>query len=252
MQNSFKKWIERGLSQSSLSLYRQCPYAFRLSYLSKQEPIFWDPTVLDVGKLVHDAIDLYYKNDYLTEGSADDILYYSYSYLKKSWDVSLKVEDLLKAHTCLDNHSRWEHKNTLSEFNTKPLTEQKISQDGYYGILDYIDLNNCKVIDWKTGKNAYVSYEYRMQAHVYKTLFEKEFNVKVKKFQFYFLYPNEFRTISFEKEKQKQVALETEKLKNDVVNSLSDGEFPKKPRTDNGCRNCDFVYYCKVLGDGDD
>jgi len=252
MYNDFKKWIERGFSQSSLSLYRYCPYAFKLSYLDSQESIFWDPDVLDVGKLVHNSLDYYYKNNYLTKGLSEHILYYTYSHLKNNWDITLKVEDFQKAHTCLDNHSKWEYKNISNGFNTKPFTEQKISQNGYYGILDYVDLNNCKVIDWKTGRSPYVTYEYRMQAHVYKELFEKEYGLKIKKFQFYFLYPDEFRTISFEKEKQKQVALETERLKNAVINSLSDGEFSKKPRTDKGCKNCNFVYYCKILGNKHD
>lgn len=232
------------LSQSALSIYKHCQYAYKLRYISRCSPVFYDPSILEVGSFVHDAIDGYYRHHYLMHGTADDILAESYAELKKSWDISFLPAQLKQAYTCLQNHSEWEYDNITNGIGTKPLTEQKIGQMGYYGIIDYIDLPNLKVIDWKTGRNPYVTYGYRMQAHIYRILFEAQFNMKLKNFHFYFLFPNEFRTISYEKEKQIKVGKEVEKLKAEVIHSRDIGEFEKNPRTAKGCRNCNFAYYC--------
>lgn len=239
---------EYTISQSALTLFEKCPYAYKLKYINKCQRMFFDPSILDMGSYVHDAIDKYYRNGFMTTGTADDILAETYNELKKIWDISFLPEQLKKAYTCLENHAQWEYTNILQEMRTKPFTELKIKRKGYYGIVDYFDLPIRKAVDLKTGANAYISREYRIQAHVYKTVIDDEFNVQLDDFWFFFLYSNQWRRVNYNDEKQRKIAEETEKLKEELIHALETGEFEKKPRLENACKYCDLLYYCKVRG----
>lgn len=240
--------MPRGISQSAMSLYRKCPYAYKIRYIDGKKPIFYAPEILDIGRYVHDAIDRYYVNHFLMEGTAKDILEKSYSHLREIWDITLPPEDLKKAYTCLQNHALWEAKNIESGIETKPLSELKINGEGFFGIIDYVDTIQKKVIDWKTGRKPYLSYEYRMQAYVYKTLYQSQFEENLKHFSFFFLFPGEWRTVSFDTEKQIQIGNDVEKLKNDILDSIQNEEFAKQPRTEKGCKYCEYKLYCKIIG----
>lgn len=247
MQTFTQTYLNRGISQSALSLFRSCPYAFKLRYIDKCIPVFFDPSILDVGGFIHDSIDGYYKKEYLSKpDSYEDILYYSYQQLGKVWDGSFLPEQLSQAYTCLENHSKWEYEQTKKGIATKPFTEQKLSYDGYFGIIDYIYLPKVNVIDWKSGKNAYLSFDYRMQAYVYKVLFEGKFGMKLDKFLFYFLFPNEFRAVTYDTTSQIKVNEETERLKRELIEALESSNFERKPRTERGCNGCSFAYYCEI------
>jgi len=232
-----------GLSQSALTTFRNCPRAYEF-YKNRAQGMFFDFDVLDIGKYVHKALEKYYKISYLTEGDADDVVIESYHWLKKYWDINFPPEYLKKAYTCLENHAKWESKNINNGMNTKPLTEVETTQNGYHGIIDYVDLPKEMVIDWKTNTWPTLSYEYRMQASVYKELYDGKFKRNLKHFYFFFLYPNEWRTVKYDSEKQIKVKEDVEKLKREVLECFDNGEFPKKPRTDKMCENCLYKWYC--------
>jgi len=235
------------LSQSALNTFRDCPKAYEF-YRTKKQGMFWDFDVLDIGKYVHKALEDYYKKSFLVKGDKDDVLLESYYWLKKIWDIKFPPEHLKKAYTCLENHAKWEEKNINNGISTKPLVEVETTQNGYHGIIDYVDLPNDKVIDWKTNKWATLSYDYRMQAAIYKELYDGKFNRKLTHFYFFFLYPNEWRTVKYDTEKQKKVKEEVEKLKKEAQECYDNGEFPKEPRTNKMCENCLYKYYCLVQG----
>ena len=237
-----------GISQSALTTFRDCPFAYKC-YRERKDAVFFDRDIMDTGKFVHDAIDRYYKNHYLTKGTADDILLLSYGHLKKTWDTTFTPEYLKKAFVSLQNHASWEAKNILNGIGTKPLTEVVIGEQGFYGIIDYIDLNNVKMIDWKTGSYPSLSYNYRIQAVIYKILAEAKFGIKLEKFYFFFLPVNEWRVVNFNSDFQLKVAEEVMKLKGEIDKSIEMGEFLKKPRTENMCRNCSYKLYCKIGGE---
>lgn len=204
---------------------------------------------MDTGSFVHESIKSYYWTKFSMDTTPEKILYETYGKLKQIWDTSLEVPLLKKAYDCLVNHSQWEYQNTLKGI-TKPFAEIEIDQNaiqnienGYYGFLDYVNLQNSHVIDFKTGVYPAVSYEYRFQAHVYKILFEAKFGVKLKDFHFYYLFPNEWRKISYDNATQISAGKECDELLLRILNR----EFPKKPRLENSCRYCDYKYYCKVL-----
>ena len=64
----------RPISQSSLNLYRDCPYAYKLKYIDGLEPMLPSTEIFDIGTYVHIAIDGYYKNRYKPRITSDDIL----------------------------------------------------------------------------------------------------------------------------------------------------------------------------------
>ena len=240
--------MQRGISQTGISIFRNCPYAYKLKYIDRCDAMFYNHDVLDIGGTVHDVIDRYYKNHYISDGTSDDILEKTYGHLREVWDTTLPADDLKKAFTCLQNHANWEEKNIQRNIGTKPLTEVKINARGYFGIIDYIDIPTQRVIDWKTGRKAYLSYEYRMQAYVYKELYEEQFKEKLKHFYFFFLFPDEWRKVKFDDIKQRKVGEDVENLRNAILDSIQNEEFAKEPRTDKGCRSCDYRFYCKFGG----
>jgi len=232
------------LSQSALTTFHDCPKAYEF-YKDRVQGMFWDFDPLDIGKYVHKALEDYYKKSFLTKGDADDIVIESYHWLKKTWDVTFPPEYLKKAYTCLENHAQWESNNINNGMNTEPLVEVEITKNGYHGIIDYVDLVKDKVIDWKTNTWPTLSYTYRMQASVYKELYDAKFNRDLTHFYFFFLYSNTWRTVKYNTEKQKEVAEYVRKLKDEVKDCYQDEEFPRKPRTDKMCENCLYKWYCR-------
>lgn len=242
MQNN--KPYHHGISQSALSVFRECPFAYSF-YRQKKDAIFFNFDVLDTGRYTHEAINQYYRNYYLTKASVDDILALSYSSLKNIWDTTLPAEELYKSFICLKNHAEFESKNINNGANIKPLTEIDISHDIFYGIIDYIDLPNKKVIDWKTNKSAVISFEYRMQAYVYKVLYEYQFKDTLDKFMFFFLFPNEIKTIKYDDKGMIKAVEEVNLLQKEMSKAIKENVFEMKPRTESTCTNCRYRLYCK-------
>lgn len=238
---------QRGISQSGLGLYRDCPYAYRLKYLDGCKPMFWNFDVLDVGSYVHEAIEKYYKLHFLLEAdSPDDILMETYEQLKKVWDTTLLPSDFKKAYTCLENHAQFEYNKLQNGIRAKPATEIKINARGFFGIIDYVDMSKMEVIDWKTGRFPSLHYTYRMQAYIYKQLVDEHYGVDLKYFKFFFLFPNAWRTVKYDTKKMKEVAEDVENLKASVADAYKYDSFNKEPRTKKMCRNCLYRYYCML------
>lgn len=242
--------FKRGLSQSAIGLYRTCPYAYKLHYIDRCQPIFWEPAYLEIGSIVHDSIDFYYRHNFLQHAnSSEDILYYTYKKLKEDWPESsstMTPEFFLKAYECLQNHAKWEYQLLQRGQRTCPLTELKIPEKGFFGIIDYVDLNNDVVIDWKSGSSAYLSHDYRMQAAIYKVLYDAKFGRNLTHFQFFFLGANQWRTVRYDTEKQEEVLKETLEFKDKIQQAYEDDIWPKEPRLPTECKNCQYKLFCKI------
>lgn len=231
------------ISQSQILLYRFCPYAYKLRYVEGYIPIKFDPTVLEVGKRVHEAIDFYYKNYFSTDRTRDEILAISYGYLRKNWDRSLPPEMLRKAFTCLCNFAQFESNNISYGYRQKPLTEVVLQCDNLFGVVDYLDLNTQRVIDFKTSNNTRLTTENKIQATMYKILTEHNFKFPVKTFTFFYLYPNVLKEVRFTKS-YKDLEEEIKKYANLIVESRESNNFPKEPRTKKACKSCEYRLYC--------
>jgi len=233
----------RDISQSQINLFRHCPYAYALRYKFKKEAIMFDPSIVEVGSRVHDTIDKYYRTAYSPDFTQEQILAQSYNILRTDWDHMLPAEFLKKAYTCLEHFAEFEIKNINKGLLTKPLTEVKIKANGLYGIVDYLRLENQKVIDFKTNSRAGVGYANKMQAVMYKLLVKREFDIDIKYFNLFFLYPNEYRTLKFDG-KYENIKKDLFKYVGEIREAWKKNQFPKKPRTKSGCNWCSFKYYC--------
>lgn len=239
--------MELFVSQSAMSTFRNCPYAW-YCYYHRKSPMFFNQDILDIGNYVHDAIDIYYTNHFSGDRTKEQILAKTYSILKENWDVTLPPEALKKAYTCLENFSDWEHKNLMKGIEN-PITEVDVYADGFHGIIDYFDIMSETAIDWKTNKYPVLSYTYKMQAIIYKNLISAKFNINIKYFKFFFLYPNSWRVVKFDDPKIKEVEKDVNMLYEEMTKCFNKGYFPKQPRTPSQCKNCIYKFYCKVIGD---
>jgi hypothetical protein len=234
------------ISQTALSVFRDCEFAYKC-YKNRCEAIFFDESVLLTGKYVHEAIDKYYKNHYLTKATPDDILIETYGILKRIWDVTLPIEEFKKAYACLENHAKWESNNSNNGIGTKPLTEIEVKSEFFYGIIDYVDLTHKKIYDWKTGKSAKLYVGNRIQASIYKELYEYQFKEKLNEFTFFFLYTGVQETVRYGTTKQNEIDQEVQMLKEHILKANEIGEYQKNPRTESMCRYCNYRLYCKIL-----
>jgi len=236
----------KSISQSQINLYKSCPHAYGLKYLDGHEPMFYDPAIMYVGKMVHDAADYYYKHCYTKNNDKATILSLSYRHLRDNWDTTLKVEYLKKAHQCLCNFAEFEAGNN-HELVTKPITEIKIYANDIMGIVDYIDLNNQNAIDFKTNARASLGYSYKMQAVMYKLLIKHQFNIDLKKFRFQFLFVNDYRDVHFSNPKLQQIEQDLKSYVEQIKEAWTTLNFPKNPKTKNTCRWCNYRFYCKEM-----
>ena len=236
----------RAISQSQINLYKSCPYSYKLKYVDGHEPMFYDPSIMYVGGAVHDAIDNYYKHCYTKDNDKAQILSLTYRYLRDNWDTTLPVEYLKKAYQCVCNFAEFEF-NNQHELATKPLTEVKIYANDIMGIIDYVDLNNQVVIDWKTNAKASLGRSYKMQAIMYKKLMKYQFDVDIKKLRFQFLFVDEFRDVNFSNPKLLEIEHDLMLCKEQIKDAWRTLNFPKVPKAKNTCRWCNYRFYCKEM-----
>lgn len=234
----------KNISQSQINLYRSCPYAYALRYLYKKEQIMWDPSIMEVGRRVHDAIDNYYKYCFSPAFTEEEIRDEVYKILRAEWDVTLPPEFLKKAYTCVCNFSKFEFNNIKKGRISKPLTEVRIYNDGLMGIIDYLDLEKPTIIDFKTNTKAGLGQSSRLQAVMYKILVKGKFGLDIPYLTLQFLFPGESRVVKFDK-KTLSTKEDIYKYKDKILNSWKTMNFPKEPRTPKACNWCGYKYYCE-------
>jgi len=237
------------ISQSQINLFGKCPYGYALRYLYKKEPIMFDPSIVEVGSRVHEAINTYYRNHLLLDGTEEQIKDKVYSVLRNDWDTTLPVEFLKKAYICISNFAKFEYSRKKGRRGV-PLTETKIYSDGLMGIIDYLDLNNLDIVDFKTNTKASVSYDNKVQAVMYKMLVKEEYDIDLQHFTLQYLYTNEHRVVEYDKNIFK-IEGYIKKIVKEIKNAWDTGEFPKNPKTPKMCNWCEYRYYCKG-GNGHD
>ena len=233
------------ISQSQITLFRDCDYKYAMRYKYNKESIIWDPTIMDVGRYVHDACDDYYKKYWDPTRTEEEILYYSYECLKKRWDRWLKPELLLKAYKCMEGFAKFEIKNINNGIVTQPETEMTIEVDGLLGIIDYMNVypDRIRAVEYKTGAKPTLGFYNKLQAVMYRRLIEKKYGIKIKEFEFEFPLPNETRIVKFDNKTDK-VEKEMDDLINRIRKAWKKDVFVKKPRTPSGCKWCEYKYYC--------
>lgn len=234
----------KSISQSQINLYKYCAHSYELKYRYNYEPMMYDPLVVEVGKRVHNAIDSYYKNYYNSIYSIQQIEDITYNILRNQWDTKLSANLLKKAHLCIHNFAKFESENN-NGLATKPLTEVKIYSGDIMGIVDYLDLNKQKVIDFKTNASARIGDDNKMQAVMYQKLIKDQFNINIEKFGFQFLYVDDYKEVSLYDPSLKMIAEELIMYKDKIKESWQTMFFPKNPKNESVCKRCEYRYYCE-------
>lgn len=228
------------ISQSQINLYSFCPYAYKLRYLDKCEPMNFKPELFEVGSRVHDTINIYYQDFYKTSITLPKLQVLLYNILRKDWDYTLPVELLKKAKQCLDNFAVFEITEMLRRNYEKPFSELAIYDKDLVGIIDYFHPDTRRVIDFKTSSSTTITRDYKVQASLYLYLVNSISVEKVEKFYFYFLPVNKLVEVPIDM----SLVEEVKKFAQKIQLSLESGNFPK---VETKCRSCPYRYYCKIL-----
>jgi len=233
--------ITNGISQSQINLYRSCPYAYKLKYVDGLEPMMFTRDFLDIGKYIHDAIEVYYKNLYDTDTNPESIYKSTYSVLRENWDHTLLPEYLKKANICLQNFGLLEYEN-MQENKTEPESEGNYTYDDFRAKLDYFRRIPLLIGDFKSSTKPIVYYDYKIQAAVYLYVMRHKLDLDIDDFYFWYLYPNIVKKVKWDD--LQKVLEDAKKYRDEIKDAFDSMEFKKKPRTKSTCKYCDYKYYC--------
>jgi len=221
----FKHITER-TSASQLKLYDMCPYAFKLRYIDSKKPVYPDPSIFTVGRVIHTVIETYYKFQQPKEEIKESLI----RYFHNTWNFGNDHSLFAKGLVCLKNFTDFELLRR-KKYDYFPKTELKVKSKGYYGIIDYYDEELNMILDFKTSKRPSIPANYKIQAYVYNLILEGKGKV-----HFYFLYPNKIRTYTITEEIEEKV----KQIKASILCSLKENDFP----INDHCRFCAYSHCC--------
>ncbi len=235
--------MSRGASATQITMWLDCPYKLKLTYLDKCKPIMFDPKVFNVGSAVHNAHEDYHLNNYSMQPSYDYVYYYMYQHLAGNWPKDETVENFIKANQCIQNLAKYEVDRTRTT-PFKPLVELKLDTAGYFGYIDEYVAEILYGMDIKTPKSPSISKGAKVQSIVYKEMIEESFNVELESFWFYFPYPDIIRELKYSDKKIEPLFDEVHNARDNIKKAFKKFQFEKKPRTPKMCNSCDLRYYC--------
>ena len=227
----FKKHYSKltDISYAKIKWFTKCPWAFRLKYLERVQPIYYDPDIFKVGSIVHDTINEYYMIAPKKPLIYDTLMY---TYFRR-FDHSLGFDRFAAGKECIIHFSDFEklRREKNDEF---PESEIVVSDDNLYGIIDALFKSptaDNTVIDFKTGKKARINSSYKQQAVIYDILSGCPGRV-----YFYFLYDN----VILEQVVTDSMRKEIYNLRDQILAAVENKDFP--PST--SCKRCEFRHCC--------
>jgi CRISPR/Cas system-associated exonuclease Cas4 (RecB family) len=224
------EWVRRPghkeVSATKLKWFAKCPHAFKLKYIEKIDPIYFDPDIFKVGFMVHDTIHEYY----MCKPEIDKIREFVTATLYRKWDFSLHYDKFANAVLYIKNFIDFEVLRRKQE-DIFPETEIERSKDGYFGIIDFYRGDKNLVMDFKTGKKVKERKSYIFQAVVYNTIVPADNEVF-----FYYLGPNEIVPIVVTEEMNTEVRC----LKDQINDAFKNREFPAI----GSCKYCEYKSLC--------
>ncbi len=189
------------LSPSKISSFKNCPLAFKFSYIDQLEEPPSIPAVQ--GTLVHRALQRLFFD--LPEGKRSTELAYQYAsseLIKMREDdedlIGLSLDDtelqalLKKAYSLIDGYFRLEDPNEIHTVGTEISLEAEVGGTILRGIIDRLDMDdngNFIVTDYKTGRAPASGYEKARFSGVnlYALLCERVLGIRPVKVQLLYL-----------------------------------------------------------------
>jgi putative RecB family exonuclease len=214
--------MKKLLSKSSINLYLQCPFKWKLQYIdlltSKSS------SAQERGIKIHKKIEEFYKNPKVDQD------------LKNFISLELK-----RIKSCFKN-GKLEKKYFYPLFQELKLQDEEL---GLKGIIDAVYINpeddGIIVMDWKTGKfDKNKLDDYRLELAIYVELLRA--SGKVDSVDYWALYFTDQDKLFFEKIDKKYIN-KMYKIVNDVREKIEECCF--EPRKNIYCYSCEYKDKCK-------
>lgn len=214
--------MKKLLSKSSINLYLQCPYKWKLQYIdlipSKSSP------AQERGIKIHEKIEKFYKD------------------MRPDVDLKhfIKLEHR-RIKSCFKN-GKLEKKYFYPLFQELKLSSEEL---GFKGIIDAVYINpeddGIIVMDWKTGKfdNSKIE-DYRLELAIYAELLRD--SGKVDSVDYWGLYFTDQDKLFFEKV-DKEYIKKMYKIVDEVRQKIDSGLF--YPQENQFCYWCEHKTMCK-------
>ncbi len=239
--------LPRPLSHSSISLYQECPFKYRLKYIDKipEKPKYF----FSFGQSMHMALEFFYGVKALPAPSRAELLHS----LKEHW-VSVgyrdKVQEAEYFQQGKDILGRYyeEHVGDFRiplyvEYNFQ-MTVDGVPVTGKVDRIDRLEDGRLAILDYKTGKKLAVDrIETDAQLTMYQLACEDQLGAEVGQLTFYHL-PS-LKPHSVGRRPEAQVAELRRKIVGTAAAIVAE-RFDPKP-SESSCRWCDYKTYCPIF-----
>jgi putative RecB family exonuclease len=250
--------LPRALSPSSCSAFKQCPLAFRFSYLDRlpEPPSPWTSK----GTLVHRALELLLDRppDERTLDAAKVDLATARAELALHPDFAdLELSDEgwaefhAQAELLVERYFALEDPTTIRPIGLELKLEADLGNVRLRGIIDRLELDDdgeLVVTDYKTGSVPSEFFEAKSLSgvHTYALLCERMFGKRPARVQLYYLSRPEAIIATPTEQSVTGVARKTAALYDAIARACSRDDF--RPRPGRLCDFCTFKPYCPAHG----
>lgn len=231
--------MKRILSPSAMNTFKSCPAQWKYRYIDKAPGIYVPTHHMDLGGLVHSAIQDYFEHAMEKPTKAIEIT----ERVDSSFDKVIgnkfvgQPEMMKKLRSSLKNFKEFELMRARKWKTYQPtFIEKDIRGDEFRGILDFYSEPEQTVIDWKTGYKQNLNDSDIIQAEVYRFLLEK-LGYKVNKVFFVILTTGSVLQAQLQKD-----GWILEQL-NSIHSAIDSQSFPAKPNR--YCGNCVYQIVCE-------
>jgi putative RecB family exonuclease len=239
--------LPRPLSHSSISLYHECPFKYKLKYVDKipEKPKHF----FSFGQSMHKALEFFYGGKALPAPSREALL----QSLKENWisvgyrDQAQEAEYFQQGRDILVRYHE-EHADGFQiplhvEYDFQ-MTVDGVPVVGFVDRIDRLEDGRLSILDYKTGKKLAVDrIETDAQLTMYQMGCETQLGCEVGRLTFYHL-PS-LKPHSVGRRPEAQVAELRRKIV-DTATAIVAERFDPKP-SENACRWCDYKVFCPIF-----
>jgi RecB family exonuclease len=239
--------LPRALSHSSISMYQECPWRYKLKYVDKipEKPKHF----FSFGQSMHKALEFFYQVKVLPAPSLEELL----ASYKENWvsvgyrDGEQEAEYFQQGqHILREYHKRHSAAFQIPfsvEYDFQMMVEG-IPVTGKVDRIDRLPDGRLSVLDYKTGKAlASARIEEDAQLTMYQLACESQLGAQVGRLVFYHLPSHKEHTVG--RRSDEQVGGLRRRIV-DTADGIMAERFDPKP-SEGACRWCDFKAYCPIF-----
>ena len=227
------------ISPSSINTFQNCPAQWNYRYITHDKGIYLETPHIDLGTYAHSAIEKYFgsastkpkKEIEITQRI--DICFSEVvgDKFRSMPSIQTKLNKVIKNFKELELRRASKWKVYLPTF-----IEKDLRNDNFRGIVDFYSEPEATIIDWKTGYKQNLNENDKVQAEVYRYLFEKQ-GYPVDKVYFVVLTTGSVLQAQLQKDGW---ILEQHKQ---IMSAIEDKNFPAKPNK--FCKSCVYQIACE-------